>query len=165
MQQNTGTYFSFALCKLHNHKQERRHEALIIPSPSAWLCSDQIQYVTLASFNRSNDPKSKEAHADHIRRGNVSSRLLAMYVKKVAPPRSSFNPDYSLGIYLFISLFWSPWDKRVLLLQPPSQQRRQGGTGARESKGWKFTAENKCSLFPEVICLCAPLSTDVRPLF
>ncbi|XP_068428559.1 myosin-IIIb [Clinocottus analis] len=29
-------------------------------------------------------------------------------------------------------------------------RRRQGGTGTRESKGWKFTAENKCSLFPEV---------------
>ncbi|XP_024142413.1 myosin-IIIb isoform X1 [Oryzias melastigma] len=28
-------------------------------------------------------------------------------------------------------------------------RRRQGGTGTRESKGWKFVAENKCSLFPE----------------
>ncbi|KAM4609459.1 myosin-IIIb [Polymixia lowei] len=43
-------------------------------------------------------------------------------------------------------------------IQITMEWRRQGGTGMRESKGWKFTAENKCSLFPEV----GPDSQDRR---
>lgn len=179
----TETYFCLALCKLHNHKPELRREILIILSSSALLCNNQIQYVlfsdSLCSFQlnnasyfyRSNNPKSKEEHADHMHRGNVSNRIsmsiflcltLAVYVKMLLLYKAALT---QIILWEFFFFFLSPWDKRVLLLQPPSQRRRQGGTGTRESKGWKFTAENKCSLFPEVICLCAPLSTDVRPLF
>lgn len=98
----TETYFCLALCKLHNHKPELRREILIILSSSALLCNNQIQYVlfsdSLCSFQlnsasyfyRSNNPKSKEEHADHMHRGNVSNRIsmsiflcltLAVYVK------------------------------------------------------------------------------------
>nr|XP_046260260.1 myosin-IIIb isoform X1 [Scatophagus argus] len=93
-------------------KKEREEAAIRIQSayrghrvrrdhgPQRHRCHPEATGKTTKEEHRgSNSPKSKEAHADHIRRGN---------------------------------------------------RRRQGGTGTRESKGWKFTAENKCSLFPEV---------------
>lgn len=40
---------------------------------------------------------------------------------------------------------------------------RPGGTVKRESKAWKSAAENQSWLLPEVVCLCTPLSADVRP--
>ncbi|XP_028446780.1 myosin-IIIb isoform X3 [Perca flavescens] len=93
-------------------KKEREEAAICIQSvyrghrvrrdhvPQEHICHPEAGgKTTKEEHTGSNNSESKEAHTDHIHRGN---------------------------------------------------RRRQGGTGTRESKGWKFTAENKCSLFPEV---------------
>ncbi|XP_032386224.1 myosin-IIIb, partial [Etheostoma spectabile] len=93
-------------------KKEREEAAICIQSayrghrvrrdrvPHGHICHPEAGgKTTKEEHTGSNSLESKEAHTDHIHRGN---------------------------------------------------RRRQGGTGTRESKGWKFTAENKCSLFPEV---------------
>lgn len=71
------------------------------------MCSFSVENAS--SFHRSNSTKSEEAHADHIQRGNVSNRIsMSIFLmpnfsrvckKKAAPLQSSFNPDYSLGIF------------------------------------------------------------------
>lgn len=76
------------------------------------------------------------------------------------PPKNDFNSDAFWGIFRALET------KVFLLFQPPSQQRSQAWFREGENqKAGNSGLRIKCWLFPEVICLCAPLSTDVRPPF